>query len=145
MFCSGPKWLIYQECSFIQRSIYVECTVLHICQNLVIGHFGSGFHYTITFFPHLMTVGDFGRWSFSGAETYKQCPTITTLGGCLYFSLFPMLTSTDLYFNRTRTCQKENELKHFPKEEWSFGANSLLNIRLQLLIDISEIISIMIS
>ena len=30
MFRSGPKWLIYQECSFIQRSIYVECTVLYI-------------------------------------------------------------------------------------------------------------------
>ena len=29
MFCSGPKWLIYQECSFIQRSIYVEYTVVY--------------------------------------------------------------------------------------------------------------------
>ena len=32
MFRSGPKWLIYQECSFIQRSIYVECTVLYYVQ-----------------------------------------------------------------------------------------------------------------
>ena len=27
IFRSGTKWFIYQECSFIQRSIYVECTV----------------------------------------------------------------------------------------------------------------------
>ena len=34
MFRSGTKWFIYQECSFIQRSIYVECTVyiyIYIC------------------------------------------------------------------------------------------------------------------
>ena len=29
MFRSGTKWFIYQECSFIQRFIYVECTVYY--------------------------------------------------------------------------------------------------------------------
>ena len=28
MFRYGTKWFIYQECSFIQRSIYVECTYI---------------------------------------------------------------------------------------------------------------------
>ena len=34
MFRSGTKWFIYQECSFIQRSNFVECTVLWYVQIL---------------------------------------------------------------------------------------------------------------
>ena len=37
MFRSGTKWFIYQESSFIQRSIYVECTV-YISREISIEH-----------------------------------------------------------------------------------------------------------